>query len=132
MKFHQNSHFGTPAYQRGSHHNEDTCEALKSHTRQDGAPFQNTHSRLMMQITLHLCQTTTNRTLDRMTKAIGQTTTLRTKKTKCLTTPKTSVKSPTPITTPPNAILDTPKHETQVPVIPARLNAISSTKTSMA
>ena len=125
------NHFGTLTYQRGSHHDEDTCEAFIFQTRQAGAPFQNTHSLSMMDTTLHPCWTTTSRTLDRTTKAIGQTTTSTTT-TKCITTPKTSVKLPTPIPPPTNKILDTPKRGIQVPVIPDRINALSSAKMSMA
>ena len=55
----------------------------------------------MMHTTLHPCQMTTKQTLDRTTKAIGQTTRPMKKKKKRLTTPKNSVKSPTPSITPP-------------------------------
>ena len=99
VKFHQKYHFGTLAYQRGSHHDKDICEALKSQTRQSGAPFKNTNSVSTMQLTL--CRTTTNRTLDQTAETIIQTTTPTTKTRKRLTAPKISVKLPTPITSPP-------------------------------
>ena len=132
MKSHQEFHFRTLTYQRGSHHNKETCKGFVFQTRQPGAPLKTTYSQLTMHITLHPCRMTTNRTLERTKKAIDQTTTPTTKKTKRLTTPKTPVKFPTPITPSLNTILDTSKRGSQVTVINSRINDLSSAKMSVA
>ena len=118
MKIHQKYYFGTLAHQIDSHHNKDIYKTLKFQRWQAGDPFQNTNSISMMKLILHLYWRTTNRNLGWMTKTISQTMTPLTKTTKCLTTPKTSVKLPTTITASPKTIMDTSKRGSHVPVIP--------------
>ena len=76
-----------------------------------------------------LCQTMKNWNLKQTTGTIVQTVTTTTKKTASLTTtPDTPINSPNPITIPPNTMLDTSKWNSHIPVIPARIHAVSSSK----